>query len=1000
MDAELAEALALVEQTWQMADQTLGLPTGTVTFLLTDVEGSTRAWEERPDAMGGLIARHYGIIGDAVAMHEGVRPLEQGEGDSTVSAFRRPAQALAAAVAAQRRLLDEVPDIRVRMAIHSGDVELRDESNYVGRTIIRCARLRGVAHGGQIVVSDATAGLVADDLGECALLDVGRVRLRDLARPERVWQLTAPGLPGRFGPLRSLDSLPHNLPTAVTSFVGRDQELADVVAHVRSAGLVTLTGSGGCGKTRLALHVAGDMVAEHPGGTWWAELAAITDPSAVTDAVANVIGVSVVQGADVIDLLIQHLRAQPATLLVLDNAEHLTGAVADLAHRLTSGCPLVRVLVTSREPLGLTSEVVWRVPSLAVPPADGEPGASVTRYAAVELFLDRARRARPNLAVDDEVLDDVAAISRRLDGIPLALELAAARVRSVPVERVLRGLDDAFRLLTGGTRSALPRQQTLLASIRWSVELLSPTEQVVLRRLGVFHGSFSLEAAEAVVADGEVVTTYDALDLVSRLVDKSLVQLDESTGRYRLLETIRQHNLESLQASGELLATRRRHAEWCARWSEALGCGEHSIAIAPDDPNLPDVFAALDWCYVDDPSTAYRIIAGIGWVRHTIGRYHEFERQYEWVRSQDPEPDPAGWARAVAGLSPAATAHGFVDFAELLVQAEPLLPAIDAAAHRLLRDFPAVMACFLGDPTELRAIAVAAESDGDDQALRQTATSLSIIETSLGELDRADALVASLRRMLARRGLPFNASTGLVGVAQGALALAYRGDVRGAVAAVDLTGKRDAAHVFATGGTVSMVAHAADDADLGRAAIAYQAAARSSLLAYKQASGRPTTLEPIATGALSSLAVIERRWEEAAELTGFVYRFTILAPATKSFWPVRMAWRCSRSDASTRRLTSSTSWPPTSSASGDRRCRRHTSHSSVRCSRRRAVRPTPPAPMPTNASGSPTMPGSDWWRSMHWSCWPSTPTSGPRPPPVPVCSAPSLPSASAVVTAR
>lgn len=884
MDAELDRALALVEQTWRMTDQTLGLPTGTVTFLLTDVEGSTRGWEERPDQMGALIARHYAVIGDAVADYDGVRPQEQGEGDSTVSAFRRPAQALAAAVAAQRRLLDELPELRVRMAIHTGEVELRDESNYVGRTIIRCARLRGVAHGGQIVVSDATAGLVADDLGECALFDVGHVRLRDLARPERVWQLTAPGLPARFGPLRSLDTAPHNLPTAVTSFVGRDQELAEVTALVRSHALVTLTGSGGCGKTRLALHTAGDMSSEHDGGTWWTDLATVADAATLPDAVASAVGVSIVPGADLVDLLVQHVRDQPSMLVVLDNAEHLTDRVAELVHRLVSNCPGLRVLVTSREPLGLTNEVVWRVPSLSVPPVQAPlSGELVRRYAAVELLIDRARHVRPNLAVDDATLAHVVAICRRLDGLPLALELAAARVRTLPIERVVRGLDDAFRLLTGGTRAALPRQQTLLASITWSVDLLAESERAALRRMSVFHGSFTLEAAEAVIADGDLIVPYDALELVSRLVDKNLVQLDDSSGRYRLLETIRQFSLDRLREAGEVLESRRRHAVWCAEWSEALARGEHSVAIAPDGPDLPDVFAALEWCYEDDPSTAYRIIAGVGWVRHNIGRLPEFERQYTWVAAQNPLTDPAGWARGVAGLSVGAVANGYVDFVVLAERAEPLLEAGDVRSRRMLRNCPAVMSCFLGDPAELRAMATDAHMEGDDQALRQTATTLSIVEVALGELDRADDLFGRLARMLQRHGLPFTSASALVGAAQAALVLAYRGDVRGAVASIDLTGSRDAAHVFATAATASMVAYHAGDAELAAAAVAYQAAARSSLLAYGRSNDRPNPLEPTAMGAPSQLAMIEGRWHDAVEQAEIVYRHTILSPAVKSF---------------------------------------------------------------------------------------------------------------------
>ena len=668
-----------VMQTELVEGEHFVLPAGTVTFLLTDVEGSSRLWEERPDEMGAAIARHYDAIEETVTSHHGVRPIEQGEGDSVVAAFARAGDAVRAAVAAQHRLAERIPWLRVRMAVHTGEAQQRDEGNYVGRAIIRCARLRECAHGGQIVLSSSSAALVADDPGDLELVDLGIVRLRDLSRSERVWQVVATGLRAEFPALRSLDVAPHNLPTPLTSFVGREAELAAVTALLREDRLVTLTGSGGCGKTRLALHAAADMVDAHPGGTWWVDLAPLTIADGLSEHVAAAVGATT-GGADPTAIVVRHLHEAGPTLLVVDNAEHLLDAVASLLAAVLVGCPNVRVLVTSREPLGVGGEVVWRVPSLRVP-ALGEAIAPdrLDAYEAARLFLDRARRVRHNLVVDDDAAAHVVAVCARLDGIPLALELAAARVRTVPLDRLARGLADAFRLLTGGARTALPRQQTLLASIMWSVDLLDDTERVVLRRLAVFRGPFPLEAAEVVTADEQIVTTYAVLDVISRLVDKSLVMLDDDTGRYRLLETIRQFSIDRLRDAGELAATFERHASWYAEWCESLGRGEHDFDIGPSHPLLTDAFAALDWAYDSSPTHAYRISRGLAGVRAILGRYADFDRQYAWVAGRDGSDDPAGWAAAVAGLSYFSAILGRLDFAHLAERADPM---IDRRRHR------------------------------------------------------------------------------------------------------------------------------------------------------------------------------------------------------------------------------------------------------------------------------------------------------------------------------
>src|SRR4051794_8993200 len=390
MDALPVLSRPFVMQTDLVGDQFL-LPAGTVTFLLTDVEASSRLWEERPTDMGPAIARHYDLLDDAIAAHGGVRPVEQGEGDSVVAAFARAGDAVRAAVEAQRRLATDLPWLRVRMAVHTGEAQQRDEGNYVGRTIIRCARLRACAHGGQIVLSSSAAALVADDPGEVELVALGTVRLRDLSRPERVWQAVAPRLPVTFPPLRSLDVAPHNLPTPLTSFVGREAELAAVAALLREERLVTLTGSGGGGKPRLALHAAAGMVDAHPGGTWWVALAPVTTPQGVAEQMAAAVGADTAAGADPTGIVVRHLREAGPTLLVVDNAEPLLDTVAPVVDAVLAGGADVSVLVTSREPLGVGGEVVWRVPSLRMPAA-GEAVAPerLGAFETARLFLDIA----------------------------------------------------------------------------------------------------------------------------------------------------------------------------------------------------------------------------------------------------------------------------------------------------------------------------------------------------------------------------------------------------------------------------------------------------------------------------------------------------------------------------------------------------------------------------------------------------------------------------------
>ena len=482
--------------------------------------------------------------------------------------------------------------------MHTGEAQLRDGGNYVGHTVIRCARLRACAHGGQVLLSDVAAGLVADHLPiDATLRDLGVHHLRDLVRPERVWQLVHPDLADGFAPLRTLDEFRHNLPIPPTPLVGRIAEMVELRRLALEQRLVTVTGAGGVGKTRLAQQVAAELVDRFPDGVWWVDLAAVVDADRVGDVVAAAAGLVEVPGRRLVDELVTVLRSS-ATLFVIDNCEHVLAAVSVVVQRLLEGCPGVHVIATSREPLGVNGETTWRAPSLGVPPL--EPPAAPGRldgYDAVVLFVERARQARPNFTVTDANAGAVAQICQRLDGIALALELAAARVRTLPVERLAVELDHRFRVLTGGARTALPRQRTLSASVDWSYDLLDDNEQTVLRRLGVFVGGFTLDAAETVCAD-EHLDPYDVLDLLTRLVDKSLVQLDDTTGRYQLLETVRQYALDRATAAGELHEIRGRHLRWCldlaARWG--LDRRMPTVTVCEEvDVEYANLLAALDW---------------------------------------------------------------------------------------------------------------------------------------------------------------------------------------------------------------------------------------------------------------------------------------------------------------------------------------------------------------------------------------------------------------------
>lgn len=597
------------------------LPTGTVTFLFSDVEGSVKLWEREPEGMRLALRRHDELIEWLARRHNGAVVRPRGEGDSRFCVFARATDAVAAAAALQRALQDEAwpaeTPLRVRLALHTGEADLRD-GDYYGSAVNRCARLRAIAHGGQTLLSDVTAGLVRDALPTgVELLDLGEYRLRDLTRPERVTALVVPGVPSNFPALRALDARPHNLPVPATRLIGREVELAALRERLldETVRLVTLTGPGGTGKTRLALEAAAQLVDEFEDGVVVVSLAPIRDPALVPAAIAQALGVREAHDRPAMETVKDDLREKRA-LLVLDNFEQLLapgggdGFAAEaprLVSELLVHCPRLKALVTSREPLRLMGEHELPVPALLAPEA-------------VRLFAERAAAVRPDFALSGQNSAAVGEICRRLDGLPLAIELAATRTAVLAPAVMLARLRGWLQLLTRGARDAAERHQTLRGAIGWSYDLLPQAEQALFRGLAVFAGGFSLEAAEAIC--GGLATDVDhsagsgqaVLDGLTSLLEKNLlVRADDATsmpnvpeGRFRLLETIREFAEERLEASGEACARRRAHAACFTALAEDVfphTRGPDQVAWADRmDTDLENFRAALEWCTA--PSTA------------------------------------------------------------------------------------------------------------------------------------------------------------------------------------------------------------------------------------------------------------------------------------------------------------------------------------------------------------------------------------------------------------
>ena len=569
-------------------------------------------------------------------------------GDAFCAVFPRPDDAVSACLDAQRKLAAEdfsaVDGIQVRMALHTG-VTVERDGDYFGPTVNRVARLLSIGHGGQVLVSGVTSELVQGELPELVTLeDRGSHRLKDLTRPEQVYQLLAPDLRHDFPPLRSLNFFPNNLPLETTSFVGRDAEVADVVALLVKHRLVTLVGSGGVGKTRAALHVAAQVLEQYRDGAWSVELAPLTDGSFIPNEIAAAIGLRLGGNVDSVTALVAALRSMRC-LLVLDNCEHLVSESAAIAAAIVHGCPDVHILATSRQGLAIAGEAIYRMPSLPFPASQDAPITAVDArsYGAVDLFVTRAEAADARFQLTDDNAPPVAEICRRLDGIALAIELAAARIRMLSPAQLQRRLDERFRVLTGGSRDALPRQQTMRALIDWSYDLLAENERTLFNRLAIFSGGWTLEAAEVVATD-ESLDALDLFDLLSSLVDKSLVSTEivESETRYRFLESTRSYALEKLIASGERETIARRHAQWMVEFVERAEASHQQMArlrwLPSVEAELDNARAAMTWALEQgDPTLAARVACplrplwndagftgeGRGWVMAALARVDE-----------------------------------------------------------------------------------------------------------------------------------------------------------------------------------------------------------------------------------------------------------------------------------------------------------------------------------------------------------------------------------------
>jgi predicted ATPase/class 3 adenylate cyclase len=747
-----------------------------VTFLFTDIEGSTRLWESNPQAMAEALARHDGLLKSAIEARGGY--VFKTVGDAFCAAFSSASAASRAALAAQRALLEEgwaegVGAIRARMALHAGAAEERD-GDYFGSSVNRVARLLSAGHGGQVLLSHAAQELTRDDLPEgVSLRDLGERRLKDLFRPERVFQLIAPNLPTSFPPLKTLDARINNLPAQPTPLIGRERELGEVRDLLRGEGvrLLTLTGPGGIGKTRLGLQVGAELLDEFEDGVFFVALAPITDPALVASAIAEPLGVVEAGEQPLEESLKGYLRGKEL-LLLLDNFEQVLGG-ASLVGELLSACPKLKVLATSRSVLRVYGEQEYPVPPLELPrPGRLPPIERLSQYEAVRLFIERAKAASPNFSVTDENAPAVAEICARLDGLPLAIELAAARIKLLTPGAMLDRLGSRLKLLGGGARDLPERQRTLRDTIEWSHALLEEGEQVLFARLAVFSGGRTLEAIET-VCDAKGDLPVDALEGVSSLLDKSLLRQEvgpEGESRFVMLETIHEYARERLEASGEAEATRRLHAEHflaLAEEAEPELRGAHQLGwFEKLEAEHDNMRAALSWAMGEgDSEVGLRLAGSLWWFWLVRGHLSEGGRWLEGALAQDDGRSARSSARAKAlvGAGRLMLEQGDLERATALLEGgaelfrevgpkEGLADALDnlgiAQAHR--GELERARALFVESAEMFR-------EAGDGWGVAESLNNLGLTASIRGENDQAMALHEEslrIRRELAdKRGI-------------------------------------------------------------------------------------------------------------------------------------------------------------------------------------------------------------------------------------------------------
>ena len=619
---------------------TINLPSGTVTFLFTDIEGSTQLWEKHPEAMKSALAKHDSILKEAIESNHG--HIIKTTGDGVHAVFPTVIDSINAAITAQNNLQSQISDlqIKVRMGIHTGEAELR-AGDYYGQALNRAARITSAGHGGQILVSEASAQMAHEHLPvEVSFLDLGEHQFKGLLRAEKIFQIHAPDLQKDFPALISIKAVKNNLPLQLTSFIGRERELAEAKQKLEGARLLTLIGPGGTGKTRLSLQLAVDIVPNFRDGVWLVELAPLADASLILQSVASILGVREQRGMPLLDIVLNFLRAKNL-LLILDNCEHLIESCAQLTDQFLRISPNIKIIASSREALGINGETIYRVPSLSLPDQAKVTREALEGFESIQLFVERARAANPNFDLTENNASSIAQICRRLDGIPLALELAAARVKVFSAEQIATRLDDRFRLLTGGSRTALPRQQTLRALIDWSHDMLSEEERALLRRLSVFADGWTFEAAEAMCPD------IDAMELLTQLINKSLVIVDDQVEepRYRLLETVRQYARDKLLEAGEAEQMRDQHLAYfhdlavkaeprlygseALKWVNRLEAEHDNLRTAMEWGLEKRLISTLEMCVALHPFWFRRGLEAEGLliVEEALSRIHTLPRQ-------------------------------------------------------------------------------------------------------------------------------------------------------------------------------------------------------------------------------------------------------------------------------------------------------------------------------------------------------------------------------------